>query len=63
MDGFEVVRRMRNDPAFANTRVVALTGWSQEEDKRRTATDGFDDHLVKPVDLAQLHAVLANLHP
>jgi PAS domain S-box-containing protein len=61
MDGFEVVRRMRADPAFAGTRVVALTGWSQDEDKRRTAGEGFDGHIVKPVGLSELHAVLANL--
>jgi PAS domain S-box-containing protein len=63
MDGFEVVRRMRANAHFARSCVVALTGWSQEEDRRRTAAEGFDDHLAKPIDLAQLHAVLARLDP
>jgi CheY-like chemotaxis protein len=63
MDGFEVVRRLRAEPALQGTRVVALTGWSQDEDKRRTSAEGFDGHLVKPVDLSQLHAVLVGLEP
>jgi CheY-like chemotaxis protein len=63
MDGFEVVRRMRADPAFAGVRVVALTGWSQDEDKRRTAAEGFDGHIVKPVDLDELRGVLGKLGP
>jgi PAS domain S-box-containing protein len=63
MDGFEVVRRLRAEPALQGTRVVALTGWSQDEDRRRTSAEGFDGHLVKPVDLSQLHAVLAGLEP
>lgn len=61
MDGFEVIRRVRAEPAFAGTQVVALTGWSQEEDRRRTHEEGFDRHLVKPVQLDDLHAVLDEL--
>ncbi len=61
MDGFEVIRRVRADPAFAGTHVVALTGWSQDEDRRRTSVEGFDRHLVKPVQLDELHSALENL--
>jgi two-component system CheB/CheR fusion protein len=61
MSGFEVIRRMRGDAAYGGTRVVALTGWSQEDDRRRTTAAGFDGHLVKPVDVAQLHDVMMKL--
>ena len=39
--------------------LVALTGWGQEEDRRRSEEAGFDAHLVKPVDLAALTKLLA----
>ena len=61
MDGNEVARRIRQQPQFATTRLVALTGWGQEEDRRRTHESGFDHHLTKPVDIAALQALLANL--
>jgi CheY-like chemotaxis protein len=57
MDGFEVARRLR---AAHNGRIklVAQTGWGQEEDRRRTREAGFDAHLAKPVDLAALQQLL-----
>jgi signal transduction histidine kinase len=58
LDGYEVARRIRNDPAFASSILVALTGWGQEEDRRRSSAAGFDHHLVKPVDIEVLEAVL-----
>jgi len=58
MDGFEVARRIRTDPAWAGVRIVALTGWGQESDRERTRGAGFDFHLTKPVDLGMLHAWL-----
>jgi CheY-like chemotaxis protein len=61
MDGNEVARRIRQQPQFAGTRLVALTGWGQDEDRRRTQESGFDHHLTKPVDIAALQALLANL--
>ena len=61
MDGNEVARRIRQQPQFATTRLVALTGWGQDEDRRRTHESGFDHHLTKPVDIAALQALLANL--
>ena len=42
-------------------KLVALTGWGQEEDRRRSEEAGFDAHLVKPVELAALTALLAEL--
>jgi CheY-like chemotaxis protein len=42
---------MRQQPWGTNVRMIALTGWGQEEDRRKSADAGFDGHLVKPVDL------------
>jgi len=50
VDGYEVCRRLRGMPELAGTRVVAVTGWGQEADRRRSAEVGFDRHLVKPAD-------------
>jgi len=58
MDGLEVARRIRADPAWSGVRIVALTGWGQESDRERTRGAGFDFHLTKPVDLNMLHAWL-----
>jgi signal transduction histidine kinase/DNA-binding response OmpR family regulator len=54
MDGFEVARRLRADPRFAKLRIVALTGYGQETDKKRTSEVGIDRHLVKPVEMEQV---------
>jgi CheY-like chemotaxis protein len=59
MSGIEVARRVREDPQFASTRLVALTGWGQREDRRRTKEAGFDHHLVKPADMDALQSILA----
>jgi CheY-like chemotaxis protein/two-component sensor histidine kinase len=59
MDGYEVARRLRGMPAFAGRVIAALTGWGQEADRRRTREAGFDHHLVKPVDPAELETLLA----
>jgi CheY-like chemotaxis protein len=61
LNGYEVARRIRRDPEFCDVVLVALTGWGQEEDRRRTREAGFDHHLVKPVDLGALQALLASL--
>ena len=58
IDGYEVARRMRSDPATASVRLVALTGYGQESDRVRALDAGFDAHLVKPVDLGRLMEVL-----
>ncbi|WP_066336630.1 response regulator [Azohydromonas lata] len=59
LNGYEVARRLRADPALAGTLLVALTGWGSEGDKRRSAEAGFDAHLTKPVALDDVEAVLA----
>jgi CheY-like chemotaxis protein len=59
MNGFEVARRLRQQPATENALLVAVTGWGQAEDRRRTHEAGFDHHLVKPVDAGAVQGVLA----
>jgi signal transduction histidine kinase/CheY-like chemotaxis protein len=61
MDGYEVARRLRHmvDPT---TRIVAVTGYGAEEDRRRSREAGFDDHLVKPLMPEKLSQVLAGVH-
>ena len=59
MNGLEVARRMRGDPQLADTKLVALTGWGQREDRRRTHEAGFDYHLVKPADVGTLQSILS----
>jgi CheY-like chemotaxis protein len=61
MDGYEVARRIRAEAWGKNTVLVALTGWGQDEDRRRTREAGFDSHLVKPLDLEVLSEFLAQL--
>lgn len=55
--GYEVARRAR--ASGAHTRLVAVTGWGQENDRQRAREAGFDRHLVKPVDPADIEAILA----
>ncbi|HET9471585.1 MAG TPA: ATP-binding protein [Usitatibacter sp.] len=59
MNGLEVARRMREDPESRRTTLVALTGWGQREDRRRTHEAGFDYHLVKPADVGTLQSILS----
>lgn len=61
MDGFEVARRLRTNPAWQDTKIVALTGWGQEQDRRSTEAAGFDHHLIKPVDINVLEALMISL--
>jgi CheY-like chemotaxis protein len=63
MNGYEAARRIRSEPWGGNVTLVALTGWGQEEDKRRSLEAGFDHHLTKPVDPAALAKLLALLKP
>jgi CheY-like chemotaxis protein len=63
MDGYAVARALRSLPELAGVVLIALTGWGQEEDRRRSREAGFDHHLIKPVDLEALQALLAGLAP
>ena len=61
LDGYEVARRIRAQEWGKAVTLVALTGWGQESDRRRSQEAGFDTHLVKPLDLDKLSALLAHL--
>jgi CheY-like chemotaxis protein len=58
LNGYDACRRIRQLPMGRNMLVVAMTGWGQEEDKRRSSEAGFDYHLVKPVDAITLEQLL-----
>ncbi|MBV8555303.1 MAG: PAS domain S-box protein [Planctomycetaceae bacterium] len=58
MDGYEVAKRLRERPESAGALIVAVTGWGQEEDRRRSREVGFDLHLVKPVNADALRGLL-----
>ncbi|MGH7338093.1 MAG: response regulator, partial [Myxococcota bacterium] len=61
MDGYEVARRIRSQPRFRDVTLVALTGWGQDEDRRRAQEAGFDHHVGKPATVAQLRSLLLSL--
>jgi PAS domain S-box-containing protein len=58
MSGIEVAKELRRHPQMAGTRIVALTGWGQAEDRHRTEEAGFDDHVTKPADPECLQRLL-----
>jgi CheY-like chemotaxis protein len=63
LNGYETANRIRSQPWGRDMALVALTGWGQPKDRKRTVEAGFDAHLVKPVDqntlLKTLHEVVA----
>ena len=61
MNGFEAARRIRQELWSKEMFLVAVSGWGQDEDKRRAIDAGFDRHLTKPVEFAHLHALLGAL--
>jgi signal transduction histidine kinase len=58
MDGYDLARRLRANPEHADLRLVALTGYGQAADLKRAREAGFDEHVVKPVDLVRLDAAI-----
>jgi CheY-like chemotaxis protein len=58
MDGFQVLREIRRDPALKSLRVVALTAFAMQGDRERALEAGFDDYITKPVTAAKLKAQL-----
>jgi len=60
LNGYEACRRLRQQPRGDEILLIALTGWGQQSDRRRTREAGFDAHMVKPVDLNELMKLLAS---
>lgn len=63
MDGYEVVRRLRAEPELTRSYIAAVSGYGQDQDRRRSREAGFDAHLTKPVATAQLLSLLAEAAP
>jgi CheY-like chemotaxis protein len=61
MNGHEVARSIRTDPAFKDVMLIALTGWGQESDRLQSQAAGFDHHLIKPADMMVLQSLLEPL--
>jgi CheY-like chemotaxis protein len=61
MNGLEACRRIREQPWSQGIFIVALTGWGQDDDKRRSHEAGFDHHLIKPVEPAALEQLLESV--
>ena len=59
IDGFEVANRLRTETGCADALIIAVTGYGQEEDRNRALEAGFDHHMVKPVAIDELKALLA----
>ena len=58
IDGYELARRIRAEPQGASCRLLALTGYGQESDRRRSDAAGFECHLVKPLDIERIVALI-----
>jgi PAS domain S-box-containing protein len=63
VNGYEACRRIRQQPWSGDMVIVALTGWGQEEDRRRSEEAGFDHHLVKPIEIDMLRRLLGESRP
>ena len=61
MDGFELARRLRSKPENADLFLIALTGYGQATDRAASRDAGFDEHLVKPVNIDELLRLLGDL--
>ena len=61
MSGYDVARHIREQPQYEHIKLVALTGWGQEKDRRLSRESGFDHHLTKPVDFKVLKSLITSL--
>jgi DNA-binding response OmpR family regulator len=61
LNGYDTCRRVREEPWGKGMFIIAVTGWGQENDRRRSREAGFDHHMVKPLDFAELEHVLAQV--
>jgi len=60
LNGYEAARLIREQAWSNGIKLIALTGWGQEEDKRRAIEAGFDAHMVKPIDFDALESLVSN---
>jgi two-component system, sensor histidine kinase len=63
LNGFDLARRLRAEPATRDTHLIALTGWGQDKDRAQTREAGFDLHFVKPVDPSAIAEVIERFAP
>jgi CheY-like chemotaxis protein len=61
LDGWEVARRIREQPKLKTVMLVAITGWGTNDAVQRSADAGFDHHLVKPADVSKLKQIVATV--
>jgi CheY-like chemotaxis protein len=61
LNGYDAARQIRRQPWGKNMILIALTGWGQEDDRRRSHEAGFDQHLVKPVEPVSLEKLLGSI--
>ena len=59
VSGYEIARALRRQPTLQGVRLIAVTGFGRQEDRRRTQEAGFDFHLLKPIDPGELQLLLA----
>ncbi len=61
LDGYQVLRELRQDPRFAHTPVVAVTAWAMQGNRERGLEAGFDGYFTKPVNIAELRRYVQQL--
>jgi len=61
MDGYQLAQQVRSNPWGRGVVLVAVTGWGQEQDRRRAVAAGFDHHLVKPISAETVETLLHSL--
>jgi DNA-binding response OmpR family regulator len=59
LSGYEVARELRQETWSEKIQLIALTGWGQEDDRRRALESGFDHHMIKPIDADELEGLIA----
>ena len=63
MNGYALAAEMRGDPDHRDMLLIAVTGWGEEEDRRKALDAGFDAHVIKPADPDELNALLSGRFP
>jgi CheY-like chemotaxis protein len=63
MEGYELAGLLRRIPGLTHTPLVAITGYAQQNDRRRALASGFNEHFAKPLDLARIAECLERLAP